>query len=102
MVSRQFRRQYALSDDVKTQEVVSNLSQDGLLIVTLPKEKKIQEIKEESRNIPVEHKHSRTEDTRSESSIRKSSMEKESRNIPVEHKHSRTEDTRSESSIRKS
>merc|ERR1712012_1145678 len=27
MVSRQFRRQYALSDDVKTQEVVSNLSQ---------------------------------------------------------------------------
>merc|ERR1712012_62841 len=77
MVSRQFRRQYALSDDVKTQEVVSNLSQDGLLIVTLPKEKKIQEIKEESRNIPVEHIHSRTEDTRSESSIRKSSMEKE-------------------------
>ena len=49
MVSRQFRRQYALSDDVKTQEVVSNLSQDGLLIVTLPKEKKIQEIKEDSR-----------------------------------------------------
>merc|ERR1712012_112093 len=77
MVSRQFRRQYALSDDVKTQEVVSNLSQDGLLIVTLPKEKKIQEIKEESRKIPVEHKHSRTEDARSESSIRKSSMEKE-------------------------
>ena len=49
MVSRQFRRQYALSDDVKTQEVVSNLSQDGLLIVTLPKEKKIQEIKEDNR-----------------------------------------------------
>merc|ERR1711868_298005 len=77
MVSRQFRRQYTLSDDVKTQEVVSNLSQDGLLIVTLPKEKKIQEIKEESRKIPVEHKQSRTEDTRSESSMRKSSMEKE-------------------------
>merc|ERR1712012_809330 len=80
MVSRQFRRQYALSDDVKTQEVVSNLSQDGLLIVTLPKEKKIQEIKEESRKIPVEHKHSRTEDARSESSMekeRKSSVEKE-------------------------
>merc|ERR1712012_738826 len=77
MVSRQFRRQYALSDDVKTQEVVSNLSQDGLLIVTLPKEKKIQEIKEDSRKIPLEHKQSRTEHTRSESSMRKSSMEKE-------------------------
>merc|ERR1719168_482531 len=77
MASRQFRRQYALSDDVKTQEVVSNLSQDGLLIVTLPKEKKIQEIKEDSRKIPVEHKQSRTEDARSESSMRKTSMEKE-------------------------
>merc|ERR1711963_798385 len=40
-------------------------------------EKKIQEIKEESRKIPVEHKQSRTEDTRSESSMRKTSMEKE-------------------------
>merc|ERR1712209_165663 len=77
MISRQFRRQYALSDDVKTQDVVSNLSQDGLLIVTLPKEKKIQEIKEDSRKIPVEHKQSRTEDARSESSMRKSSVEKE-------------------------
>merc|ERR1719323_947875 len=53
MVSRQFRRQYALSDDVKTQEVVSNLSQDGLLIVTLPKEKKIQEIKEDNKKSAV-------------------------------------------------
>merc|ERR1712012_1108386 len=77
MVSRQFRRQYALSDDVKTQEVVSNLSQDGLLIVTLPKEKKILEIKEDNKKIPVEHKQSRTEDARSESSMRKSSVEKE-------------------------
>merc|ERR1712107_275978 len=49
----------------------------GLLIVTLPKEKKIQEIKEDSRKIPVEHKQSRTEDARSESSMRKTSMEKE-------------------------
>merc|ERR1712012_136513 len=101
MVSRQFRRQYALSDDVKTQEVVSNLSQDGLLIVTLPKEKKIQEIKEDSRKIPLEHKQSRTEDTRSESSMRKSSMEKERKTgqkINVERKSSTGSDKKTQQS----
>jgi len=41
MVSRQFRRQYGLSSDVKKTEVVSNLSQDGVLVVTLPKEKRL-------------------------------------------------------------
>ena len=40
MVSRHFRRQYGLSPNVKMTEVVSNLSQDGVLVVTVPKEKK--------------------------------------------------------------
>merc|ERR1712025_1513559 len=40
MVSRHFRRQYGLSPNVKMTEVVSNLSQDGVLVVTVPKERK--------------------------------------------------------------
>merc|ERR1712227_517605 len=60
MVSRHFRRQYGLSPNVKMTEVVSNLSQDGVLVVTLPKEKRIQEIKED-RKIDVEHKKSQVE-----------------------------------------
>ena len=51
MVSRQFRRQYALGQDVDTSKVVSNLSQDGVLVVTMPKDNKIQEIKEEKKNL---------------------------------------------------
>merc|ERR1719443_2083876 len=57
MVSRHFRRQYGLSSNVKMTEVVSNLSQDGVLVVTVPKEKRIQEIKEDKK-IDVEHKKS--------------------------------------------
>merc|ERR1712235_229002 len=49
MVSRQFRRQYGLSSDVKKTEVVSNLSQDGVLVVTLPKEKRFKEITKEEK-----------------------------------------------------
>jgi len=53
MVSRQFRRQYALGQDVDISRVVSNLSQDGVLVVTIPKDKKIQEIKEDKKNIGI-------------------------------------------------
>merc|ERR1719192_3129437 len=49
MVSRQFRRQYGLSGDVKKTEVVSNLSQDGVLVVTLPKEKRFKEVTKEEK-----------------------------------------------------
>merc|ERR1719391_1381807 len=46
MVSKQFSRKYNLPDEAKLAEVESNLSQDGVMVITVPKEKKIQEIKE--------------------------------------------------------
>merc|ERR1711915_268959 len=46
MVSKQFSRRYTLPAEAKLTEVVSNLSQDGVMVITVPKEKKIQEIKE--------------------------------------------------------
>merc|ERR1719510_552255 len=57
MVSRQFRRQYGLPAHTKLDKVVSNLSQDGVLIVTVPKEKRITELKEENK-IKIERKKS--------------------------------------------
>ena len=47
MVSRQFRREYGLDSQSKLTEVVSNLSQDGVLVITVPKEKRIQELMED-------------------------------------------------------
>merc|ERR1712083_665522 len=44
MVSKQFSRRYTLPAEAKLTEVVSNLSQDGVMVITIPKEKKIQEI----------------------------------------------------------
>merc|ERR1719412_612322 len=60
VVTRCFRRQYGLHPDTKMEDVVSNLSQDGVLVITLPKEKRIQEVKEvkEGRKIAVENKKS--------------------------------------------
>merc|ERR1719225_1239167 len=52
-----FRRQYGLHPDTRMADVVSNLSQDGVLVITLPKEKRIQEVKED-RKIAVENKKS--------------------------------------------
>merc|ERR1712215_232753 len=46
MVSKQFSRRYTLPAEAKLTEVESNLSQDGVMVITVPKEKKIQEIKE--------------------------------------------------------
>ena len=57
VVTRCFRRQYGLHPDTKMEDVVSNLSQDGVLVITLPKEKRIQEVKED-RKIAVENKKS--------------------------------------------
>jgi len=55
MVSRQFSRKYTLPAEAKLTEVVSNLSQDGVMVITVPKEKKIQEVQEEKK-MNVEHK----------------------------------------------
>jgi len=49
MVSRQFRKEYGLDPQSKLTEVVSNLSQDGVLVITVPKEKRILELKEENK-----------------------------------------------------
>ena len=57
MVSRQFSRKYTLPAEAKLAEVVSNLSQDGVMVITVPKEKKIQEVKEEKK-MNVEHRSS--------------------------------------------
>merc|ERR1711915_155225 len=46
MISKKFSRRYTLPAEAKLTEVVSNLSQDGVMVITVPKEKKIQEIKE--------------------------------------------------------
>merc|ERR1719312_211557 len=50
MVSKQFSRKYNLPDEAKLAEVESNLSQDGVLVVTIPKEKRIEEIKESEKS----------------------------------------------------
>merc|ERR1712038_2137887 len=57
MVSRQFSRKYGLASQSKLTEVVSNLSQDGVLVVTVPKEKRIQDLKVENK-IKMERKKS--------------------------------------------
>ena len=54
MVSRQFSKRYGLPQGAKRLEVMSNLSQDGVMVITVPKEKKIEEVKT-TEKIPVEH-----------------------------------------------
>jgi len=65
MVSRQFSRTYGLPTGAKKAEVVSNLSQDGVMVITVPKEKKIQEIKEDQ-NIGIEKRKSSDTSKRTE------------------------------------
>merc|ERR1719245_1757835 len=54
MVSRQFSRKYTLPAGAKLAEAESNLSQDGVMVITVPKEKKIQEIKDEKKTQKVQ------------------------------------------------
>merc|ERR1719336_3110983 len=75
MVSRQFRRRYGLTPQSKLTEVVSNLSQDGVLVITVPKEKRIQELKEENK-IKMERK----------KSVEKKEESKSSQQINVENR----------------
>merc|ERR1739844_512609 len=50
MVSRQFLRKYSLPAGARAEEVVSNLSQDGVLVISVPKGKAIQN---ENRSVPI-------------------------------------------------
>merc|ERR1712115_426375 len=43
MVSRQFSRRFGMPQNVKKEDIVSNLSQDGVMVVTMPKEQRIEE-----------------------------------------------------------
>ena len=51
MVSRQMSRQYHLPTSADQAQVTSNLSRDGVLVVTVPKSK---QIKQGERNVPIE------------------------------------------------
>merc|ERR1712018_1065681 len=94
MVSRQFRRQYGLSSDVKKTEVVSNLSQDGVLVVTLPKEKRFKEITKEekgandSQKIEVEKSSQKMERERKASTSSTSASSSASQKVERERKSS--------------
>merc|ERR1712058_85550 len=85
-----FRRQYGLSSDVKKTEVVSNLSQDGVLVVTLPKEKRFKEITKEekgakeSQKIEVEKSSQKMERERKASSSASSTSASSSASQKVE------------------
>ena len=50
MVSRMMSRQYPLPAQARPSDVVSNLSRDGVLMVTVPKSK---QIKQDERNVPI-------------------------------------------------
>jgi len=70
MVSRQFSKTYSLPQGAKKEEIVSNLSQDGVMVITIPKEKKIKEIKEDQK-IEVDHKNSFKTKTKTSEAARK-------------------------------
>jgi len=53
MVSRHMRRTYPLPSNSKPEDVVSNLSKDGVLIISVPK---LQKITHEDRNVPIRMK----------------------------------------------
>merc|ERR1712165_306413 len=80
MVSRQFSRRFGLPQNVKKEDIVSNLSQDGVMVVTMPKEQRIEEVERGSTPIQVDHVRSsaerKTEDV--------SSREKKSQDITNE------------------
>merc|ERR1711892_968460 len=57
MVSRQFSKRYTLPAGAKLTEVGSNLSQDGVMVITVPKEIRIKEAQEVTK-MNVEHKKS--------------------------------------------
>merc|ERR1711964_776536 len=50
MVSRQFSKKYSMPDSSRAEEVVSDLSQDGVLVISVPKR---QSIKQENRAVPI-------------------------------------------------
>merc|ERR1712112_147644 len=54
MVRRQFVRRYTLPQEADRDSIVSNLSQDGVMVITVPKLDKVKEVKA-AETIKVEH-----------------------------------------------
>jgi len=50
MVSRQFSKKYSMPSSARAEEVVSDLSQDGVLVISVPKR---EAIKQENRAVPI-------------------------------------------------
>merc|ERR1712088_325085 len=76
MVSRQFSRRFGMPQNVKKEGIVSNLSQDGVMVITMPKEQRIEEV--ERGNTPIQVDHVRS------SSERKTSTEEASAKVKRE------------------
>merc|ERR1712198_125972 len=55
MVSRQFSRRFGMPQNVKKESIVSNLSQDGVMVITMPKEQRIEEVERGDTPIQVGH-----------------------------------------------
>merc|ERR1719244_2151646 len=50
MVARQFSKKYSMPASARAEEVVSDLSQDGVLVISVPKR---ESIKQENRTVPI-------------------------------------------------
>merc|ERR1711972_1285259 len=75
MVSRQFSRRFGMPQNVKKEDIVSNLSQDGVMVVTMPKEQRIEEVERGSTPIQVDHVRSSAERKTEEVSSREKSQD---------------------------
>merc|ERR1719370_570922 len=75
MVSRQFSRRFGLPQNVKMEDIVSNLSQDGMMVITMPKEQRIEEVERGSTPIQVDHVRSSAERKTEEVSAREKSQD---------------------------
>merc|ERR1712038_1569188 len=80
MVSRQFSRRFGMPQNVKKEDIVSNLSQDDVMVITMPKEQRIEEVERGSTPIQVDHVRSSAERKTEEVSSR----EKKSQGITNE------------------
>merc|ERR1712158_120749 len=61
MVSRQFSRRFGMPQNVRKEGIVSNLSQDGVMVITMPKEQRIEEVERGNTPIQVDHVRSSSE-----------------------------------------
>merc|ERR1711971_608739 len=61
MVSRHFSRRFGMPQNVKKEGIVSNLSQDGVMVITMPKEQRIEEVERGDTPIQIDHVRSSAE-----------------------------------------